>query len=54
MYVWTSHAWDDYLHRQQSDQKVLGSINALIRDIQRDPFKGFGKPEPLRHTLQGF
>ena len=52
--VWTSHAWDDYLHWQKTDQKLLGAINDLIRDIQRDPFRGLGKPEPLKHTLQGF
>jgi len=52
--VWTSHAWDDYLHWQKTDQKLLGAINDLIRDIQRDPFRGLGKPEPLKHTLQSF
>jgi toxin YoeB len=52
--VWTANAWDDYLHWQQTDQKVLGSINDLIKNIKRDPFKGLGKPEPLKHALQGF
>ncbi|MGB8895053.1 MAG: Txe/YoeB family addiction module toxin [Pseudolabrys sp.] len=52
--VWTSNAWDDYLHWQKNDQKVMGSINDLIKDIKRDPFKGLGKPEPLKHALQGF
>ena len=52
--VWTANAWDDYLHWQQTDQKIMGSINDLIKDIKRDPFKGLGKPEPLKHALQGF
>ena len=52
--LWTPNAWDDYLHWQKTDQKVLGSINDLIKDIQRDPFKGLGKPEPLKHHLQGY
>jgi toxin YoeB len=52
--VWTAHAWEDYLHWQASDPKVLGWINELIRDIRRNPFKGLGKPEPLKHVLQGF
>ena len=52
--VWTSSAWDDYLHWQANDQKIMGSINDLIKDIKRDPFKGLGKPEPLKHALQGF
>jgi toxin YoeB len=52
--VWTQLAWQDYVQWQQDDQKTLNSINALIRDIQRDPFKGLGKPEPLKHKLQGW
>jgi len=52
--AWTANAWDDYLHWQQTDQKIMGSINDLIKDIKRDPFKGLGKPEPLKHALQGF
>jgi len=46
--------WDDYLHWQQTDKKQLRRINALIADIQRDPFAGIGKPEPLRHELAGY
>ena len=52
--AWTANAWDDYLHWQQTDQKIMGSINDLIKDIKRDPFKGLGKPEHLKHALQGF
>ena len=46
--------WEDYLFWQQNDKKVLRKINALVRDIQRDPFGGLGKPEPLKHNLAGF
>jgi toxin YoeB len=52
--VWTEQAWDDYRHWQRTDPKILGSINDLIRDIERDPFRGLGKPEPLKHVLQGW
>ena len=52
--VWTAHAWEDYVVWQASDEKILRWINDLIRDIRRDPFKGLGKPEPLKHGLQGF
>jgi toxin YoeB len=52
--AWTEDAWQDYLHWQRSDEKILASINALIKDIKRDPFKGLGKPEPLKHALQGW
>ncbi len=46
-------AWDDYLYWQQTDHKILKRINALIRDIQRDPFAGLGNPEPLKHQFAG-
>jgi len=52
--AWTEDSWRDYLHWQQTDEKILNSINDLIKDIKRDPFKGLGKPEPLKHTLQGW
>ena len=52
--AWTEDAWQDYLHWQQADEKILISINALIKDITRDPFRGLGKPEPLKHELQGW
>jgi len=37
---------------QQDRNKALRIVN-LIKDVQRDPFKGIGKPEPLRHELKG-
>jgi toxin YoeB len=52
--VWSENAWDDYLHWQKSDQKIVEWINNLIKDIKHDPFKGLGKPEPLKHALQGW
>ena len=51
--LWTPKAKEDYLHWSKTDQKILAAINALIEDIQRDPFKGLGKPEPLKYALQG-
>ena len=50
--LWSSAAWEDYLYWQRTDQKVMLAINELIKDISRDPFKGLGKPEPLKHDLQ--
>jgi toxin YoeB len=52
--LWTEDAWEDYVHWQQADPKVLTAVNTLIRDIAREPFKGLGKPEPLRHDLAGW
>lgn len=51
--VWTDDAWDDYLWWQQHDKKTLKRLNQLIRDVERDPFDGIGKPEPLRGELSG-
>jgi toxin YoeB len=51
--VFTPHGWADYLHWQSVDKKALKRINRLIEDTTRDPFAGIGKPEPLRHVLQG-
>lgn len=45
--------WEDYLYWQQTDRAKLKRINQLIRDIQRNPFEGIGKTEPLRHDLAG-
>jgi toxin YoeB len=52
--LWSDEAWEDYVYWQRNDQKVLQSINDLIRDIRRDPLKGLGKPEPLKHSLSGW
>lgn len=46
-------AWEQYLYWQSQDRKTLERINTLIRDCQRDPFKGTGKPEPLKRQLSG-
>jgi toxin YoeB len=51
--VSTPHGWSDYLHWQSVDKKMVKRINGLIEDTLRDPFAGIGKPEPLRHVLQG-
>jgi toxin YoeB len=52
--VFAERAWDDYLHWQKTDRKVVQRINALIRDIQRAPFEGVGKPESLKYALAGY
>jgi toxin YoeB len=52
--VWTDEGWEDYLHWQKADPKVLKRINELIKDAKRNPFKGLGKPEPLKGDLSGW
>jgi toxin YoeB len=52
--VFLDQGWDDYLYWQSHDKKVLKKINSLLKDIDRDPFKGTGSPEPLKHQLSGY
>lgn len=52
--VWTNEAWTDYIYWQSQDRKTLKRINKIIEDTKRTPFKGIGKPEPLRENLSGF
>ncbi|MGL5810061.1 MAG: Txe/YoeB family addiction module toxin [Nocardioides sp.] len=51
--VFTPNGWDDYRHWLQADRQVLKRINRLIDDALRDPTRGIGKPEPLKHVLAG-
>lgn len=50
----SDQAWDDYLYWQVNDRATNKRINTLLREIQRTPFEGIGKPEPLKHNLSGF
>jgi toxin YoeB len=52
--AWTDIAWEDYLSWQKEDKKIVGEIKGLIDECRRDPFKGTGKPEPLKGDLTGF
>ncbi len=51
--VFQTNAWEDYLYWQEQDKKILKKINDLIKDTQRSPFKGIGKPEALKGDLSG-
>ncbi len=52
--IFSEHAREDYLYWQRTDKKILKRINQLIKAIERSPFQGIGKPEPLRHGLSGY
>lgn len=52
--VFAENAWEDYLYWQRTDRKIVKRINALVKDIVREPFSGIGKPEPLKHALSGY
>ena len=52
--VFSEQAWEDYLHWQAHDPKLLDRLNKLIVECTRTPFAGTGKPEPLRGPLSGW
>ena len=52
--IFSKNSWEDYISWQSENKKMLGKINELIKDIQRTPFEGKGKPEPLKYDLAGF
>lgn len=47
-------AWEDYITWQFEDKSMTKKINELIKDIQRTPYEGKGKPESLKYDLSGF
>ena len=51
--VFSINSWEDYITWQKEDKKIIKKINELIKDIQRTPYKGIGKPEPLKYDLTG-
>ncbi len=52
--VFSDEAWDDYQCWVDHDRKILRKINELLRDIEWNAYAGTGKPEPLRHDLEGY
>lgn len=52
--AWSDDAWNDYIYWYEQGNKMnIKKINKLIKDIDRTPFSGIGKPEPLKHDLSG-
>ncbi len=52
--LFAEQAWEDYVHWQQHDKRMVKRINELIEHTMREPFAGIGKPEPLKHALAGY
>jgi len=53
--LFSERGWEDYLHWQSRDKRILKKVNLLLQDICRDdPFDGIGKPEPLKHAFSGY
>ncbi len=51
--TFSKNSWEDYTSWLKEDKNMLKKINELILDIQRTPFEGKGKPEPLKYDLSG-
>lgn len=51
--AFSARAWAQYLEWQETDRKALRKLNTLIKECQRTPFTGSGKPEPLKGELSG-
>ena len=51
--LFAEDAWEQYLYWLVQDKKTLKKINALLKEIQRNPFEGIGKPEPLKNDKSG-
>lgn len=52
--IFSGRSWQDYLHWQDTDPAMVTKINGLIKDTLRSPFRGIGKPEPLRRDMSGW
>jgi toxin YoeB len=52
--IFLDQAWEDYLYWQNTDKSMLKKINTLVKEIDRSPFDGSGKPEPLKHSMAGW
>ncbi len=52
--VFADRGWEDFTYWVEHDRKIAARIVRLIRAIERDPFRGLGKPEPLKYDLAGF
>jgi toxin YoeB len=50
----TSHGWEDFNYWLETDEDIVAKIKELLKSIRQEPFKGIGKPEPLKFGLKGF
>ena len=52
--VFADRGWEDFTYWIAHDRRLAARIVRLIKEIERDPFAGLGKPEPLKYDLAGF
>ena len=53
-FEFTLNAWEDFSYWIETDGRFVMKIKDLLNDISKTPFRGLGKPEPLRYDLKGF
>ena len=51
---WTDDAWEEFEYWTEQDKKILRQIKKLLKDIDRNRYKGLGHPEPLTGDLSGY
>jgi len=51
--VFHTQGWEDFTYWAQNDRATTKRLLRLITEVQRDPFEGIGKPEPLKHSMPG-
>ena len=52
--IFTPQAFEEYNRWHENDEQLFLKIHELIKNISRDPFKGIGKPEPLKGAYKGY
>lgn len=52
--AWTDEAWEEFEYWTEQDKKTLRQIKKLLKDIDRNGYKGLGHPEPLTGDLSGY
>ncbi len=52
--AFTDKGWTDFLDWSKNDRKVFNKVSRLIEETSKNPFKGTGKPEALKHNLKGY
>ena len=52
--IFTKNGWDDFVYWIENDKTITLKIKDLLKSVKQTPFKGSGKPEPLKNNLKGF
>nr|WP_275452478.1 Txe/YoeB family addiction module toxin [Enterococcus cecorum] len=50
----SKNAWEDFEYWLDHDKTIAKKIRRLIKEIQRELFRGIGKPEPLKNQWSSY